>query len=116
MTKDRRVTICAYSPRGTRARINAYASTNGTMILDSEFGDMADFCVDCAAVVYGTTKGQHDLASYTAWQLCEGCGAHIFVNGIRLCERGPWASERATMALCAQCEDVWRTVKIDEDV
>lgn len=66
---------------------------------------MADFCRDCTVSVFGpdVPEGAHDMADYTAWDLCEGCGFHVFANGARLCRRGPWPATHATAEPCPQC-------------
>ena len=69
---------------------------------------MADFCVDCADY-----EGHHDLPNERGWYLCEGCGYHIFTNGLRVCRRGRIPIEDVYLEPCEVCASF---VGTDEDI
>ena len=75
---------------------------------------MADFCVECA-----DCDGRHDFPLEMAWYLCEGCGAHIFERGKRLCGPGgidpdTGQSDKLTSFL-ETCDDCARVVRTRPD-
>jgi hypothetical protein len=59
---------------------------------------MADYCLDCL-----NYDNKHDLPDERGWYLCEGCGLHIFVMGVRLCRRGPIPPSHAAIDPCPDC-------------
>lgn len=40
---------------------------------------MSDFCYDCTEK-QGNPGNENDFVGFPGWQLCEGCGAYVFVN------------------------------------
>ena len=71
---------------------------------------MADYCYDCNPFGH-----YNDLGDERGWYLCEGCGYHIFVFGVRICRAGPIPDEaRTVLDMLIPCEVCASFVGTDE--